>query len=709
MKQLTQQLKSGHMELLEAPFPALDAQTVLVRNHYSVISAGTEGKSVRDARRGYLSKARTRQKEVKQVFQAVKLNGFSQTYDLVMNKLEAPSALGYNCAGVVIRVGSDVTEFAVGDRVACGGNSAVHAEVVAARRHLCVKVADHVDLRHAAFTTIGAVALQGIRQAEVGIGSNCLVIGLGLVGLLSMQLLEAAGIRAIGVDVDPDQVDLARRAGAVCAFTRDSDRLEETILHASRGRGVDAVIISASTDSIDPVELAGRVSRQKGRVVVVGAVPTGFSREQYYRKELDLRMSCSYGPGRYDPTYEERGVDYPIGYVRWTENRNMQAFVDLLEQRKISLEPLITHAFPFERATEAYDVVLARDEPIGGVLLEYDVTGHLDRRVKTSNGSRPVEPGPIRAGFIGAGSFATNILLPVVENSADLVGVATARPNNARYVADKFGFDYCTGDVDDILLDGRINVVFIATRHNLHASQVIAALEAGKHVFVEKPLCLSIEELEAIETAYAGSDRRLMVGFNRRFAPLVRRMKERLPDEVPMAINYRINAGTVPLGHWIHDPAVGGGRIVGELCHFIDLAAYIADAPIVSVCAQGMDDPFYLHDTLSAQLAFSNGSMASISYFSNGSKRLSKEYLEVFCAGQVAVIDDFRTLTVHGEKTSKQRLRSQDKGHVEEIRQFLHAVTSGEQTPIPVHEILATTRATFKIREALRSGQTMVL
>ena len=697
------------MELLEVPFPALDSKTVLIRNHYSLISPGTEGKSVRDARRGYLSKARTRQKEVGQVLQLVKRNGFFQTYDRVMNRLEAPSAPGYSSAGEVVAVGRDVTQFAVGDRVACGGNGAVQAEIVAVSQNLCVKVADHIDLRHAAFTSIGAIALQGIRRAELGIGSNCLVIGLGLVGLVSMQLLEASGVRAIGVDIDPGQVDLARSAGAELAFTRNSSRLEETILQVSRGKGVDAVIITASTDSTDPVELAGRVCRQKGSVVVVGGVPTGFSREHYYRKELDLRMSCSYGPGRYDPTYEEHAIDYPIGYVRWTENRNMQAFVDLLEQGKIRVEPLITHSFQFRNASVAYDLILARDEPIAGALFEYDVSHTLERKVQTATSPRSFDASDLGVGFIGAGSFATDVLLPAVEDMAQLIGVATARSSNARYVADKFGFQYCTGDTSDILSDDRIKVVFIATRHSFHASHVIAALKAGKHVFVEKPLCLSIEELEAIAAAHSRSNCHLMVGFNRRFASLVQRMKERLPAEVPMAINYRINAGAMPPDHWIHDPVVGGGRIVGELCHFIDLASHVAGSRISSVDAHGMNDPKGLHDTLSVHLGFANGSIAAISYFSNGSNRLPKECLEVFCAGQTAVIDDFRMLTVHGAKTSKQRLRTQDNGHGEEVRRFLNAVASGRQTPIPFHEIADSTRAALKVKESLSLGTSQVV
>lgn len=709
MKQLTQRLKSGEMELLDVPMPALGPKSVLVRTHVSVISVGTEGKSVRDARRGYLSKARARKKEVEQVLQSVRQNGLSTTIDRVMTRLEAPSALGYSSAGRVIAVGEEITDLSVGDCVACGGPGAVHAEIVAVPRHLCVKIEDQVDLRHAAFTTIGAIALQGIRQADMGIGSNCLVIGLGLVGMLTMRLLEASGVRAIGVDIDPDQVDAARQTGSQLVFTRGTQSLEDSINHVSRGEGVDAVIITASTDSTDPVELAGRVCRQKGRVVVVGNVPTGFSREHYYRKELDLRMSCSYGPGRYDPTYEEHGIDYPIGHIRWTENRNMQAFADLLANRRINLESIITHTFPFERATDAYELILERSEPLGGVLLEYEAEPAVERRIVVrpkvfgTTGAKP------NIGLVGAGSFAKNVLLPEIAKHANLVGVATSRPNNARYVADKYGFQYCTGDAEEILKDEEVDLVFITTRHNLHAPFVLKALEAGKDIFVEKPLCLTRDELDAIESAYAESRSRLMVGFNRRFAPQVEQLMEVLPVGTPRAVNYRVNAGSLAPDHWVHDPVVGGGRIVGELCHFVDLVSHVAGSKVATVAAQVMSDAGGLNDTLVVNLGFANGSTAAISYFSNGSSRLEKERLELFSGGLAAVLEDFKTLTLYDDKVTRHRLRKQDKGHAAEIERFLDSVANGNAAPIQFEEIKASTRVTFAVLDALREKQVVKL
>ena len=707
MEQLTQTLKNGAMHVLDVPFPALSETGVLVRTHYSVISAGTEGKTVKDARLGYLGKARARQKDVKQVLNSVKTNGLATTYAMVMNKLEAPSALGYSCAGEVLAVGSSVSRFKVGDHVACGGASANHAEVVAVPENLCAKVPDGVDLRHAAFTTIAAIAMQGVRQADLTLGANCVVIGLGLVGLMTVQLLEAAGVQAIGIDIDPAPVALAREAGATRAFERSAPGLEEAVLDVTRGAGTDAVIITAGTSSLDPVELAGRLCRKKGRVVVVGVVPTGFSREPYYRKELDLRMSCSYGPGRYDPQYEEHGIDYPIGYVRWTENRNMQAYLDLLARERLNPDVLITHTYPLQQADEAYQMILDRDEPFVGILIEYDTEKPVTDRVAVRSGAPAPSTGGV--GFIGAGSFAQNVLLPAVQGQAPLVGVATARPHNARGVADKFGFAYCTGNAEEMLADERIETVFIVTRHDQHAPYVMQALQRGKHVFVEKPLCMSLDELNEIRDAYAQQRVHLMVGFNRRFAPLVQRLRDGLPDGAPRSINYRINAGALPPDHWIHDERLGGGRIIGEVCHFVDLAQYLAGASVTSVAAHAMDDPHGLQDTLTVSLGFENGSTASIAYFSNGSKRLSKESVEVFCGGHVAVLDDFKRLTLYTDTVSKKKRWKQDKGHEEEAKRFLTAVRTGGTTPIPFEEIYNSMHATLSILDALRERRTVQL
>ncbi len=434
MEQLTQNLKDGKMQLLEVPFPVLSSGQVLVRNHFSLISAGTEGKTVKDARLSYLGKARARKEEVKKVIDAAKTFGIMNTYKMVMNKLDSPSALGYSSAGEVIAVAHDVVDFRVGDRVACGGNSAVHSEVIAVPVNLCVKVSDNVSLHQACFTTLGSIALQGIRQADLRLGENCVVIGLGLVGQLTAQMLKASGVKTFGIDIDQRMVDLALANSIDAAYTRSRDDLEQLISEHTGGYGTDAVIITAGTDSLDPIDLAGALCRQKGKVIIVGAVPTGFKRPNYFKKELDLRMSCSYGPGRYDAEYEEGGVDYPYGYVRWTENRNMQAFVDLIATEKINLEKLITHTFDFSDAPKAYDLIMNKTEPFVGMVLKYDVSKQLKQKVEVTE--RKYVSGDVVVGLIGAGSFGQNFLLPALKNTdAKFSGVVTARPNNARNIA----------------------------------------------------------------------------------------------------------------------------------------------------------------------------------------------------------------------------------------------------------------------------------
>jgi predicted dehydrogenase/threonine dehydrogenase-like Zn-dependent dehydrogenase len=697
MEQLTQNLKNGEMKILEVPFPALMQGCVLVRNYFSVISAGTEGKSVKDARLGYIAKARSRKEEVRKVISSVKTYGLLPAYRMVMNKLDAPSPLGYCCAGEVIAVASDVTEFKTGDFVACGGNTAVHAEVVAVPVNLCVKIEKGIPLDQAAFTTIGAIALQGIRQSDLRLGENAVVIGLGLVGQLTIQMLNAAGIRTAGIDIDPAMVLLAKDSGCELALERNADGLENKINEFTNGHGTDAVIITAGTDSVDPVDLAGDLCRKKGKVIIVGAVPTGFKRTNYFKKELDLRMSSSYGPGRYDSEYEEQGIDYPYAYVRWTEKRNMEAFAELLKKKNINPGLLISHVFDFSKAADAYDLILGKTEPFTGILLKYDISRELKRTISFPQSS-PDATGPAIA-FIGAGSFGQNFLLPEVKGKGQLIAVATSRPHTAANIAVKYGFESCTGNAAEIFSNAKINTVFIVTRHDSHARYVLEALDSGKNVFVEKPLCLTLEELEAISRKYRTAGTRLMLGFNRRFAPFVTQVKENFIGH-PVAINYRVNAGMVPADHWIHDPKTGGGRIIGEVCHFVDLCMHLASSPIVTVQAQLMEQPSQLQDTIIINLGFANGSIASISYFSNGSKDLSKEKIECFSSGTIAVIDDFKKINWYGSRNSSSSA-PQDKGHAEEVRLFLDAVRHGKPSPVSFDEIYLSTLATFKVLESI--------
>jgi predicted dehydrogenase/threonine dehydrogenase-like Zn-dependent dehydrogenase len=706
MNQLTQQLKSGKMEILEVPCPALNKGQVLVRNHYSLISAGTEGKTVSDARKGYIEKARSRQKEVKMVLEMVKSQGIKATYDLVMNKLEAPSPLGYSCAGEVIAVADDITDLKPGDFVACGGQGAYHADIVAVYRNLCVKIPKGIDLKHAAFTTVASIALQGIRQADLQTGGNCVVIGLGLIGQLTCQLLNASGIKSIGIDIDEVQVKAAITSGADHAWPRNQEGLEQLVLGATNGYGADAVIITAGTSSLDPVELAGTLCRRKGKVVIVGAVPTGFTRVNYYKKELDLRMSSSYGPGRYDPYYEEKGIDYPVGYVRWTENRNMQAFVDLLAAGKLNIDRLISHIYSLDNAPEAYNMILEKKESYAGVLIQYDSNEALTSTLKINESSGAPEFPSV--GFLGAGNFAQNILLPGLKGMVNFEGIATAHGNTSLYVGKKYGFGYCTSDSSKIIGDEHINTIFIATRHNLHADLVFASLKAGKNVFVEKPLTLKMEELEKIRQTYISLEKKplLMVGYNRRYAPFTSRIKNLLNNEQPKGINIRVNAGAVPSDHWVHDPETGGGRIVGEGCHFIDLAIYLAGSPVVSVSASKVKSRQNLMDSFIATLRFSNGSAASVSYLSNGNKDVPKELVEVFCDGTVSRIDDFRKLEFSGKRSFRSK-SSQDKGHKNELKAFTEAISKGLPSPIPFEHLYHTSLVTFKIIESIQTGRTI--
>jgi len=708
MEQLTQNLKSGDMKILEVPFPMLGNGCVLVRNHYSIISAGTEGKTVKDARLGYIGKAMARKEEVKKVIRTAKTIGLSETYKLMMNKLDAPSALGYSCAGEVIAVADDVTEFQIGDKVACAGAGAAHAEVVAVPKNLCVKLPEEVNYNEAAFTTLGAIALQGIRQADLRLGESCAVIGLGLIGQLTIQMLNAAGIKTIGIDIDKNMVALSKELGANHSYERNIEGLENIILENTDGYGVDAVIITAATSSTDPVDLAGEISRKKGKVIIVGSVPTGFKRPNYYKKELELKMSSSYGPGRNDRQYEDVGLDYPFGYVRWTENRNMQAFVELVANKKINLQKLTSHTFDFKEAPKAYQLILDKTEPFTGILLKYDTSKKLSSRVELKQTKAvSAEPSVV---FIGAGSFANNVLLPALKGNCNFVGVTASRSNTSRNVADKYGFSYCTDKPSELFADKNSNTVFIATRHDSHAAYVLEGLKSKKHVFVEKPLCLHLEELEQIRKQQEESNSLLMVGFNRRFAPQIQKVYMLFKNlNQPVAITYRVNAGTLPKDHWIHDANVGGGRIVGEVCHFIDLVTYLANSKVKSLSANGLMGSANTNDTLVINLSFESGSIANISYFSNGNKELNKEYLEIFGSGQVAVINDFKDLNMYGKSVKNSSLGNQDKGHKQEVKAFLDAIREGKSSPIPFPEIYHSMLCTFKVEESIKAGGAQII
>lgn len=708
MDQLTQQLKSGKMEILEVPFPIMGRGQILVRNHYSVISAGTEGKTVSDARKGYFAKAKSRQKEVRMVLDMIKAQGLRKTYDVVLNKLEAPSPLGYSCAGEVIAVGEDISDIKVGDKVACGGSGAYHADVVAVNRNLCVKVPENIKLNHAAFSTIAAIAIQGIRQADLRIGENCTVIGMGLIGLITIQVLKASGIKAVGIDINPVQLEKAKESGANLALLRSQEGIASIINDFTGGHGTDAVILTAATSSNDPVELAGEICRKKGKVIIVGAVSTGFSRNNYYRKELDLRMSSSYGPGRYDASYEEKGIDYPIGYVRFTENRNMQTYIDLLQNNKLSIDNIISHTFDLETAPKAYDIILRKNEQVTGIIIKYDFESGLSNTVIMSN--KAIGDNPLNVGFIGAGNFAQNAVLPRLKEKCNFTGIVTTEGNISRYLADKYGFQYCADTAEKLLEDKNTSTVYILTRHNTHGDYVVKGLTAGKNVIVEKPLAMNYNELALIKNAYEKSGKGLMLGFNRRFSPLTERIMQLLTKEQKKSINIRINAGSMPPDHWVHDPQIGGGRIIGECCHFIDLAGFIAGSRAIKIQAFTLSDNPSLKDTVTINIEYQNGSIANISYYSNGNKKVSKERIEVFANNLVCQIDDFKRMFVYTDKGIKKiKLKAQDKGHSTQFSLICESLSSRKEFPISFDEIYQNSLLTLEVIRSINENRIISL
>jgi len=711
MKQVIQNFKTGDLFVDEVPPPSLAGGMVLVANRYSLISAGTERSTVKVAKAGLLGKARQRPDLVAQVLQNIKKEGLKATLEKVKTKLDTLKALGYSTAGEVIAYMDDDHSFRPGDRVACAGQDyASHAEIVSVPRNLVARIPDNVSFEEASFTTLGAIALQGVRQADPRLGEKVAVIGLGLLGQITCQLLKAAGCRVAGIDISEKLLELARELGADAALHRNDTDLTARLNAFTQGHGFDSIIITAAADSNDPIELAGEIARKKGRVVVVGAVRMEVPRDpHYYRKELDLRMSCSYGPGRYDPSYEEHGQDYPYGYVRWTEQRNMEAFLDLIAQGKVNVKRLISHVFDIENAAAAYDIVLGKvKEPHSGILLKYTPGDQPHKSIIRLSSGAAAGTGGIHVGVIGAGSFAQNYLIPYMRSwGAHLTTVVTSRGITAKNVAGKFSFANASSDSQDIFSDRQINTIFIATPHNTHAEYVEKALQAGKSVFVEKPLALNAGELEAITQQMEQHGGRLMVGFNRRFSPVANALKSAFGRPAqPLVINYRVNAGFIPKEHWIQDPVTGGGRIVGEACHFIDLMQYFTGSLPIKVyasCINGDNDKLPNEDNVCIIIHFSDGSIGTLTYVASGDKSLPKERVEIFGDGKVGIIDDFKKGELHQNNKVK-TLNLQGKGHKEEVQAFLQAVSTGGPMPVDFESIRQTTAATFKILDSLRTG-----
>ncbi|MBI3488967.1 MAG: bi-domain-containing oxidoreductase [Acidobacteria bacterium] len=716
MRQIIQDYKTGDLQSVEVPWPECREGGVLVQTDRTLVSAGTERMIVQFAKKSLLGKAMARPDLVRQVMTKVKKEGLLSTFSKVQSKLETPLPLGYSAAGTILEVGPGVKGLLPGDRVACAGMGyASHSDVIWVPKNLTVPIPDGVEMEEASFVTLGAIAMQGVRQSEARLGEIVAVVGLGLLGQLTVQLLKASGCRVIATDLDPEKNALARQfgadfAGAECDFTSACET-------SSGGRGVDSVIITAATKSNAPVELAGAITRKKGRVVAVGAVGMDLPRKDYYEKELEFRLSTSYGPGRYDPEYEERGHDYPYGYVRWTEQRNMAAFLDLIKAKSLNIKPLITHRIPFADALRAYDLIEGKIlEPYMGIVLEYPpLEAGCPRGVTVGKVASEATGNLPAVGLIGAGNFATGVLFPHLRKlKTRLRAVATATPAKAQAVAAKMGVEVAASTADEILADPEVNTVFIATRHNAHADQVIKALAAGKHVFVEKPLCLNEDELARIIEANSRSRSVLMVGFNRRFSPHARELKRFMGGgKHPLVMTYRINAGLIPQDSWIQHPGEGGGRIIGEVCHFVDLLTFLAGSLPERVFAQTLKldhaDPI-ARDNVAVTIKFRDGSLGTILYSSSGDPGYPKERIEVLAGGRLGVLNDFRELEMSvGGKVTKIKSRGQDKGFFEELSAFLEAVHDGKPSPIAFEEIVATTQATFLIEESINSGIPLTL
>jgi predicted dehydrogenase/threonine dehydrogenase-like Zn-dependent dehydrogenase len=708
MKQVLQSLKNGGTEIAEIPCPQVKPGHILVRTSHTLVSAGTERMLVEFGKAGWVAKARQQPDKVRMVLEKIRTDGLVPTIETVMNRLDQPLPVGYCNVGTVLAIGASVTGFEVGDRVASNGK---HAEVVSVPVNLAARVPSAVSDEEGAFTVLGAIALQGIRLAQPTLGETIVVTGLGLIGLVAVQLLRAHGCRVLGLDFDPQKLELARRFGAEVVDLGAGEDPVAAAQRYSRGRGIDAVLITASTKSNEPVHQAALMCRKRGRIVLVGVSGLELSRADFYEKELTFQVSCSYGPGRYDVNYEEKGQDYPVGFVRWTEQRNLEAVLDMLADGRLDPKPLVSHGFAIEQAEEAYALV-AGGSPSLGILLRYPAPEQKPDAVVRRATVRLVDAPSSRVkatlGFIGAGNYAGAVLIPAFKASgAHLKVVVSSTGVSGVHAARKYGFELASTDTDAVFADPDVAALVITTRHDSHAELVCRALRAGKHVYVEKPLALRVDELQMIERAYeaAAAQSRppvLMVGFNRRFAPHVQKLKRLLAGvRGPKAFVMTVNAGAIPASHWTQDPAVGGGRVVGEACHFIDLLRHLADAPIVGWTTTRMAGP--TDDTVDVGLRFADGSIGSVHYFANGTKAFPKERLEIFAAGRVLQLDNFRSLTGFGwPGFKKMKLWRQDKGQKACAAAFMSAVERGGHSPMPLDEVLEVSRTAVEVAASVQ-------
>jgi len=705
MRQVLQSLRTGEITLAELPVPAASDGSLVVESRATVLSPGTERMLVEFGRANLLEKARQQPEKVRQVLGKVRRDGLRSTVEAVRSKLDEPVALGYCQAGVVRAVGSDVRDFAIGDRVVTNGG---HAEYVRVPRTLAARIPSDVTFEAAAFTPLAAIGLQGLRLAQPTLGENVVVYGLGVIGLLTVQLARAHGCRVIGIDRIADRLALAESFGAEPVESREGDDLAAKVHVATGGVGADAVLLTLASESDDPVHQAAQMSRKRGRLVLVGVTGLDLQRSDFYEKELSLQVSCSYGPGRYDPTHEEGATDYPLPYVRWTEGRNFEAVLGLIADGRLDPAALVTRRISFDRAPEAYEAITGEDRALG-VLLEYPEkeAGQAEAGRTVSAGREGAAPGGGArqaegvVGFIGAGNFATRVLMPAfAEAGASLHTVVSSTGRSAARAAEDHGFERVTTDPDVVFEDPSIDTVVIATRHDSHAEYVVKALDAGKHVFVEKPLAIRLEEIDAIEEALARSDRILCVGFNRRFAPLTVEARRVLEGrQGPLVVSITVHAGSLPDDHWTKDPEIGGGRLVGEACHFIDLARCLVGTPIRDVTTTSARDPAgrLIEDVSVIQMTFDDGSIATIQYLANSPEQLPKERVELFWEGRGIRIDDWRGIEGGGVKGTW-FWRSRDKGHTYLAFAFLRSVTNHAPPAISRRELLEVSRCAIQVK-----------
>ncbi|MGM0599435.1 MAG: bi-domain-containing oxidoreductase [Candidatus Rifleibacteriota bacterium] len=705
MKQILQSLKTGEIETAELPVPAIKPGHLLIKTSKTLISLGTERMLLNFGKAGWLNKARQQPDKVKQVLQKMKTDGLLPTVNAVFKKLDQPLPLGYSNSGIVLEVGRGVSGFKPGDRVVSNGN---HAEIVCVPQHLCARIPDSVSDSAASFTVVSAIALQGVRLANPTLGESVAVMGLGLIGLLTCQILQANGCRVIGFDFDDNKIKMAQSYG-IEAFNLDTGIDPVNLaMNFSNGNGLDAVIITAATSSNAPIEQSPQMCRKRGRVVLVGVTGLNISRDDFYKKEISFQVSCSYGPGRYEDAYEGKSMDYPIGFVRWTVKRNFEAVLNLMAEKKLVTDDLVSKEFDFDNAQKAYELV-AKGGNVLGLVLNYPqntdteqksifLSDH-DKIATDIDGQKPV------AGVIGAGNFAGSTLIPALSKTeATLKTISSSGGVSGTVVGSKNGFLISTTDSQRIFDDPEINTVVITTRHSSHAQLVTRALESNKNVFVEKPLCMDFQELENIKNAYNNANKnknlRLIVGFNRRFSPLVKTCKKALEAvNSPCSIVITVNAGEIPADHWTQDSESGGGRILGEACHFIDLLKFFAGSSIETIQSTFMQDPLassHLPDTASISLSFANGSIGTVHYFANGHKDFPKERIEIFSNKGIMQIDNFKTLNCFGETAvGNQKLWAQDKGHANCIAEFMTSISEGNECPISFEDIYEVSKATL--------------